>query len=379
MDLRRLHLLVLLSCLCLLQALVGSSNSVVFLDGTGNRYVRSHPEADSEVTSLSLPEVAATISVLLGIAPPMSLPVESSLKLDKILLPNPFNRPRAIVMLDVQGIGDMSQTAGHSISLVDCAFSSRLVSSSKAQIELSQEDAVNLFSIDEPLECDAACIDKELGNLANWLGGSYVGSIESQDGKLEFPLASGTSLTLHVLKKADHTFALSLVSLVNGIRMAIEMHEDFASSIHRPVELLAGSFTGIKALNEYGSSDITQQGLELLHMTLGKLFGLLKKSYQGEVVGVIILNEEPSSNSESMLDVTIKSRSLRWLEEVGPVNATRPEVLLVRKTLAWITGIILLISALIGADFKVCHVNHDKPKVCGLGYIVGFDTMLEFV
>uniref|UniRef100_A0A1D1ZGK5 Putative malate:quinone oxidoreductase n=1 Tax=Anthurium amnicola TaxID=1678845 RepID=A0A1D1ZGK5_9ARAE len=348
MDLRNFHLLVLLSCLCLQQARVGSSNSAVFLDGTGQRYFRSQPDADGELNSISLSEVAATISVLLGVAPPASLPVESSLKLDKVLMPNPFNKPHAIILLEVEGIGDLSPSSESSISLVDSTFSSRIIGSSKAQIELSEENEVSLVSIAEPVECDAECTDKELGNLAQWLGGSYVGSLELQDGELEIPLASGTFLKLHVSKKSDRAFALSLVSLINGIKMAMEMHEDFAASTQRPVELLTGCFTGIKALNEYGSDDIVQQGLEIFHMTLAKLFGLLQKSYQGEIVGVLLLNKEPSANSGSMLDVNLRSRTSRLLEELGAVNATTAEVLLVRKTLAWITGVILFISTLIG-------------------------------
>lgn len=77
------------------------------------------------------------------------------------------------------------------------------------------------ISIDEPRECgdrefsnlvsvvlmiDLTFCQKTFGNLiclmmqARWLGGSYVGSMESQDGELEFPLASGRSLKLHVSK-----------------------------------------------------------------------------------------------------------------------------------------------------------------------------------
>ena len=38
----------------------------------------------------------------------------------------------------------------------------------------------------------------------------------------------------------------------------------------------------------------------------------------------------------------------RWLVETKGVNATVAEVVLVRRTLAWVTGVILLISTLIG-------------------------------
>lgn len=68
----------------------------------------------------------------------------------------------------------------------------------------------------------------------------------------------------------------------------------------------------------------------------------------GKIVGVVLLNEKSSQNSGRMLDVKFSTRAPRWLEEVGPLDPTLKSVLLVRRTLAWITGLILLISTLIG-------------------------------
>lgn len=42
----------------------------------------------------------------------------------------------------------------------------------------------------------------------------------------------------------------------------------------------------------------------------------------------------------------------RWLAETKAINATIAEVVLVRRTLAWVTGIILLISTLIGVSIR---------------------------
>ncbi|RRT65323.1 hypothetical protein BHE74_00056885, partial [Ensete ventricosum] len=91
-------------------------------------------------------------------------------QLNKVLLPNPFDRPHALFMLEISGI--------------------------------EGEDQVSVVPLDEPLDidCDAACLDKELKDLANWMGGSYVGTIKSQDGKLTVPLATGSTLNLHVVK-----------------------------------------------------------------------------------------------------------------------------------------------------------------------------------
>lgn len=71
----------------------------------------------------------------------------------------------------------------------------------------------------------------------------------------------------------------------------------------------------------------------------------------GEVVGVILLSEQTSAMiMEPMLHVKLSPRASRWLNELPSANTTYAEVVLVRRTLAWITGIILLLSALIGVS-----------------------------
>lgn len=65
-----------------------------------------------------------------------------------------------------------------------------------------------------------------------------------------------------------------------------------------------------------------------------------------------------------MLNVMYTSRpSARWLAETKTsLNTTIVEVLLVRRTLAWITGIILLISTLLGVSFNYIQRRKTKNK-----------------
>ncbi|KAI3886310.1 hypothetical protein MKW98_003866 [Papaver atlanticum] len=87
-------------------------------------------------------------------------------------------------------------------------------------------------------------------------------------------------------------------------------------------------------LEQYGPDGVAQQGMELFQMTLEMIFDPLQRAYQGQIVGVISrLLEEKASTAIPTLIV---------------------EILLVRRTLAWITGIILLISTLpLGMSFAV--------------------------
>ncbi|XP_009418615.2 uncharacterized protein LOC103998762 isoform X1 [Musa acuminata AAA Group] len=345
-----LSLLILASSMYL-QARGESRGSVVFLDGSPHRYIRNHAQDSAgKVNSMSSKEIAATISALLGFAPSLSLPIDSSYKLNEVLFPNPFDRPNAIFLLEVSGVEEPVLSSEYLSSQTANVFRSRISGSSNTKLELPGEDEVSVVSLDNSLdlECNAACLDKELSDLAKWMGGSYVGTIESLDGKLTVPLASGSTLSLHLAKKADLQFASILVSLVRNVKMAVEIHKDLSESSFMPSEIMTGRFTGIEALRaEYGSGDTARQGVELLQTTLLKLSDMLQVSYKGKLVGVVVLNNESSPESGMLLDVTSTARFSRLLEEESS-STTESEVLLVRRSLAWITGVILLLSTLIG-------------------------------
>ncbi|KAJ0963699.1 hypothetical protein J5N97_028821 [Dioscorea zingiberensis] len=358
MDLRvifNLILLIVASIICL-EARVASSRSVVFLDASEHGFIRSYPSDDErKMSSISVEEVAATVSVLLGFAPSLSLDTESSSKLNEVLLPSPFDRPRAVFVMEVGGTEDSLLSIAHLNSLAGHTFSAKVLGSSRAEINLPGDAEVSVVPLDESIsaDCDALCVGRELQSLAQWLGGSLVGSIESLDGELKVPLASGTTLNLQFAKKADLKFALSAVSLVRNIKNAVEIHEDISQSSVNPAELLIGRFMGIEALKEeYGPGNVVDQGVELFQTILVKLFDLLQRSHGGKIVGVIVCDRETYPDSKAMLEVSLSPRTSRWLEEDIDVDSIR-EMLLVRRSLAWITGIILLVSTLIGVYLLV--------------------------
>ena len=79
----------------------------------------------------------------------------------------------------------------------------------------------------------------------------------------------------------------------------------------------------------------------------------------GEIVGIILFSKAYSSLPQRMLDVTYDSRnSLRFLEEVkSSSNSTADaEVALVRRTLAWVTGLLLLLATLIGVRLLLLYI-----------------------
>lgn len=319
----------------------GQGDSAAFIDGASQRYLRD--QQDDQDTSMSLDEVSAAVSVLLGFAPPTSLPTSSSSKLNKVLLPNPFDRPRAVFLLQVDG---SHASVDSFVSETGSIFKTRIEGAKNAATGLTDKDELIVIHSDESLVVDSGSdyLDNELTNLANWLGGSY----QKADGKLSIPLESGNSLTLVVAKEADLEFASSLVSLLKTIKRGIQVHEDFSGGIMSPAELLVCHFTGIKALEDgYGSAEIVKQGTEVVRAAVTKAFNLLQGAYRGKVVGLVISTKEASPSLGSIIDAPSSLHISRRLEEASQTNATASE-LLVRKSLAWITGIILLVSTLIG-------------------------------
>ncbi|KAF8042341.1 hypothetical protein BT93_A0841 [Corymbia citriodora subsp. variegata] len=353
MRIRGALLLLSISSSLFLTAKAEFRGSVFFVDSSNHQYLRHRsPDDASEFKSVLPSEVGAAVSVLLGLAPPVSLSTTGSSKLNEVLMPNPFDRPRAAFVLEVTGVEDLLPL--FKSNLFTNAFTDKVISGSdKAEIRLPEEEAL-LVSLDEPSVSDFASLsDDEIGKFASWMGGSYVTDVsESLKGELAFPLGNNEKMNLHMSKEADRKYIASLISLVHGVRRAIEMHEDFSQGTRRPAELIKGCFDGIKVLKEeHGTEGVTEQGLLVLLATLSRSYNLLQEAYKGQIVGVILLGNAASSQSDSLLDVTFTSRpSVRWLAETeASANATEiAGVMLVRLTLAWVTGLILLISTLLG-------------------------------
>ncbi|AEE76864.1 hypothetical protein AtNW77_Chr3g0183801 [Arabidopsis thaliana] len=325
-----------------------ASGSVFFIDGSNNQYLR--PRSSSEALPMSPVEISAAVSALLGFAPSATLTADGSSKLNKILKPNPFERPRAAFVLEIAGADDMLLETSPSHSFLGNAIRSSIKSDSyKADTELPDNEVV-VVSVNEP---SSDVTDKDINDFASWLGGSYVAGAEPSSGLLSIPLAGGANVEFNLEKEAERKFALNLLGLYQNIRQAVSVYDDLSHGIDRTAELTVGRFGGIDALaQEYGQG-MAKQGMDVLLSTLSKLFNLLETSHKGQIVGVIVLDERVNQESENLLNFGSSRSSARSMVEVEgiPSAAIIAEVILVRLTLAWLTGIILLIATILGVYF----------------------------
>ncbi|CAI9290443.1 unnamed protein product [Lactuca saligna] len=342
--------LILSSIFCL-QSGADGTGSVFFLDSSVHRYLRS---PSSEPESMLLPDIGAATSILLGVSPPSTLSSANSEKLNEVLMPNPFDRPHAVFMLEIDGVEDVQLGFGPDGDVFSKAFKSKVsLDENDVNIQFSDEEEVSLVSLNEPLPSSSEWTNKDLMDFAGWLGGSYVSTeLDPMNGELIVPLSNNAQLKLDMSKQADREFTISLITLIYNVQRTVQMHEDLSGNILSPAELIKGRFDGIKILKEqYGNDDIVQQGVELLVASLSKIYDTLQAAYKGEIVGVVLLNDR--SSDETILNVSFGSRSSRRLEEtkgkLDPIIIA--QVFLVRRTLAWITGIILIIATLLGVHF----------------------------
>ncbi|KAK7310237.1 hypothetical protein RJT34_07628 [Clitoria ternatea] len=327
-----------------------ASGSVFFVDSSTNQFLRARSSND-ERPSMLLQDVGASVPILLGFAPPSSLSVASSSKLNEVLIPNPFKRPRAVFLLEVNGINGLGKVVQDNEMFGNSFRSANFLDSDKVDIQLPDENDVSVISLDEQLD---DWTDKEISDFSSLIGGSYApDSLEPLNGMLTFPLANGASVNFHMSKKAERKFMVGLMSLTRNVQRAIQMHDRLSQITKSPAELLTGYFNGIKVLQEqYESESSAQHGVELLLATLTKIFRSLQEAYKGQIVGIIYCHTATTQESGTMFDVIFTPRrTVRWLEETNEENGTLPEVVLVRRILAWITGIILLVATIIGTCY----------------------------
>ncbi|PPD98348.1 hypothetical protein GOBAR_DD04597 [Gossypium barbadense] len=297
-----------------------SNGSVFFIDSSSHQFLRAQTTNDL-AQSILLPEVGAAVSVLLGVAPTVTLSAFGS---SKILVVEPKNAL-------------FSKALKNSVDL----------GSSKADILFPDDEDLSMISLDHPL---GDYCEEEINEFASWLGGSYATDVTKPlDGVLTIPLANGDNMNLHMSKKVHREFASKLFALYRNIRKAMERHEDLSQILRRPAELIMGSFDGIK----HDTDGFDKQGMRLLLATLNRIFDLLQTTYEGHIVGVILFNGVPQPESKTLMNMMYTSHpSPRWLEETkSSLNTTLAAQMLVRRTLAWITGVVLLIATLLGVYF----------------------------
>eukprot|EP00252_Welwitschia_mirabilis_P015174 TRINITY_DN33390_c0_g1_i1.p1 TRINITY_DN33390_c0_g1~~TRINITY_DN33390_c0_g1_i1.p1 ORF type:complete len:372 (+),score=60.54 TRINITY_DN33390_c0_g1_i1:174-1289(+) len=347
----RLTVFCLLICLLTDLSKAESTRPLLFLESEPSRFFRT--DSKSQETLFSSSDVNNAISVLLGFPPSATNPSVSS-KLNGLLAPNPFYRPRNVLVLEARGLDQemlntldlqkLGLAAGNTPSLVTAS----------SHLDVVLPDEAMIQSLDNPLntECDVDCVMEKFNDLGSWLGGPLSSENKPLSKKISMPLPEGACLTLDLSRPADQIFAKELIAFQQNIRRIVADHkQSLEGSLDLPI-LLTGSFNGIKVLkNAHGTDDVTIQGTKLLLSVVAKLLQV-QSVFDGQFVGVLLANEDGGSSSTELFNVNFLPESPRLLTEMqtSSKNATA-EIALVRKAIAWSTAVILLIATLWGVYF----------------------------
>ena len=79
------------------------------------------------------------------------------------------------------------------------------------------------------------------------------------------------------MQKAEREFITSLVSLIDNIRRAMDMHQDLSGSMRNPAELITGSFDGIKVAHFSIAYSSSFKSFKTMNMCMT---GFIKKNYE---------------------------------------------------------------------------------------------------
>lgn len=308
--------------------------SVSFLEGTPGSYLRIAASNSIQDGVFSYADVSAVTAVLLGSAPPSSISDESSSKLNELLVPNPFHRPHAVLMLTLEPI-----KAGDNIGTMLAQHRELQLETTRGTLSLP-EDAT-ILSLNRTLQ-ESAVTDAELQELASFLGGSYDTSKEPLRGVLSICLPDGGVLTLDFEKKEHQALAHELSSILQHAKDAAATLDKKAGG------LVVGAVRLAKEVYEEPGSSITlREASDLLHMVVTKVFTYLDTALNGGLVGVIV------HAPEQILDVSFSwgPSRLRLLQTSSDTITAAAAEILTETILAYITGILFVVAMIIGTCF----------------------------
>ncbi|KAG6550917.1 hypothetical protein Mapa_007532 [Marchantia paleacea] len=324
---------------------------VLFLEGGQHGNLRDS-KADHQKVIFSEEDVAASVSVLLGVPPPVMISSDSSAKLDSVLSPSPFQRPGSVLALTIRGINLELLSAGEKKAIFgQSTTQQRLLSGSTRQepFVLSGQE-VNIESLNKNW-VDQEEVEQGLEAMMTFLGGVFKKNGDVVE--LTVTLEESVSISLDLSKRAHREFAVELMSLSHFTKRAATSQDSRGTA-----QLFMDTFSGVEAMdNNLEASKIF-------------LFAVAQVLDRGQFVGVFVFPPSTSVNEseQEIFQVKFPIRS-RSLDESSPslgasssngdlskVDNTLIELeilYLVRSSLVVATTIILLIATLLGTCYLV--------------------------
>ncbi|KAL2642575.1 hypothetical protein R1flu_010162 [Riccia fluitans] len=320
-----------------------NAGQVLFVENAQQEFLRESLFTNAIEESFSPEDIAASVSVLLGVPPPLTLSSVSSEKLDTVLSPNPFRRPRSVLALTIRGIDQgLLSTAEREAIFGASTVQQRLAVGNSRQFVLPGY-GVQVVQLDKHQKG----LKQGLKDLSVFLGGVLVDD-DSDVVVLTVPLVESVSISIDLSKEADLKFVNDLLSLYGIVRST------GASQGSKSVaKLYTDSLSSVEAM------DNNLDAAKILLLTA------VKVANERQIVGVFMFRPSSSESGQDMMffiSSPVRSRSLDELnQEPGDADLTKMDsilieletIALVRTSLVVATSLILLVAILLGTCYLV--------------------------
>ncbi|KAJ7535264.1 hypothetical protein O6H91_12G025600 [Diphasiastrum complanatum] len=301
------------------------SGSVLFLEGGTHKFLRPAVKgSDFQASTFSGSDVWSAVAVLLGIAPPLSMSTSSATKLDKLLFPDPFHRPRSVLALALPTLHkDVLKESLPNILGMSSYKLHPLTVDDRETTKVSGNDVRVKFLTTDDSHDNPDLLEHELDDLARILGGKYV---DLGEGHVSIPLPTGSEYKLFLSK---------------GLAQVSQIHSD----------LFLGTLRGVKISNELAGGSLELQASEIFLFLVSKIVLAMETSYEGKFVAVLVMPMETAKDSvEDILGIDLLQRTTRSLVEESSDTSDKVEKL-TRNALTTVTALILIVAALLGSYF----------------------------
>ncbi|KAG0568295.1 hypothetical protein KC19_6G010200 [Ceratodon purpureus] len=330
-----------------------ADGSVIFVDSSvGPEYLRRTPAAEKEVFSYD--DVATSLAVLLGVVPGVSIDENVAAKVDSVVSPNPFQRPRAVISLNIGGVESDLINNGETLdSLGLKLYQQRAFVAKDSHVSQISGDGLNLRLL---TNLDAVDLNAEISEQDFQAEFVFMSASYNLDGDsktvttVSWDMSNGETFTLDTTKTADRLFFKELMGIFRNMQRAVSSQQPI--DLEEPANLYFGNFNGIEELRKaYGSGHQTQLASKFVLYAMNQALQFLQDNYNDKLVGVFTFTK--SSND---FEITVSERRARFLQDAdaaiaaptgSPGNETYPEQMalhLGNQAVVFFTVLILLLA-----------------------------------
>lgn len=345
-----LFFMILLSLLVMkLIAVSGSQadGAVIFIDSNIRpEHLRKTSSIEKEVFTYE--DIATSLAVLLGVVPKVAVDEKAASKIDSVVSPNLFYRPRAVLSLNIGGVELDSIRNEATLDLLGLGSyqQSPLIADNTHPRRIS-DDYVNVEVLTSLDEADTHIEVSEQDLEFEFISTSYVLNGDSKTvNTISWDMSNGESFSLDMSNSADRLFFKELMEVFRGMKRAVTSQQSV--ELEQPADLYFGTFNGIIEFRDhYGSGHQTQLASKFVLYAMNQALQFLQANCNDKLVGVFTFTE--SANDFKVLTT---ERGARFLQAAAPTpgNETYPEEMALRlgnQAVIFFTVIILLVALLL--------------------------------